>query len=80
VKKRKEREEGIPKKSKKPHHMKDASNIRCHNYKEMGHYARQCPLKHEKGKKKYHAHATDVEEKKSKDEEYVFYLVVLPRT
>jgi hypothetical protein len=32
------------------------------------------------GKNKHHAHATDVEEKKSKDEEYVFYPLVLPRT
>jgi hypothetical protein len=37
----------------------------------MGHYAAQCLLKHEKGNNKYHAHVADVEEKKSKDEEYV---------
>jgi hypothetical protein len=72
VKKRKEREEGSPKKSKRPRYKKDASKIRCYNCKEMGHYAAQCPLKHEKGKKKHHAHAADVEEQKSKDEEYVF--------
>jgi hypothetical protein len=67
VKKRKEREEGSPKKPKKPRHRKDASNIRCYNCKEMGHYATQCPLKIEKGKKKHHAHVVDVEEQ---DEEY----------
>jgi hypothetical protein len=68
VKKRKEREEGSPKKPKKPCQRKDASNIRCYNYKEMGHYAAHCPLKYEKGKKKHHAHIEYVEEK---DEEYV---------
>ena len=71
VKKRKEREEGNPKKSKRPCYKKDVSNIRCYNCKEMGHYAAQCPLKYEKGKKKHHAHVADVEEQKSKDEEYV---------
>jgi hypothetical protein len=45
-----------------------ASNIRCHNYKKMGHYVTQCPLKYEKGKKKHHAHVADVEEQ---NEEYV---------
>jgi hypothetical protein len=68
LKKRKEREEGSPKKPKKPLHRKDASNIRCYNCKEMGHYAAQCPLKYEKGKKKHHAHVADVEEQ---GEEYV---------
>jgi hypothetical protein len=58
VKKRKEREEGSPKKSKRPLYKKDASKIRCYNCKEMRHYAAQCPLKYEKGKKKHHAHAT----------------------
>jgi hypothetical protein len=48
VKKRKEREEGSPKKSKKPRHGKDASNIKWYNCKEMRHYATQCPLKQEK--------------------------------
>jgi hypothetical protein len=40
----------------------------------MGHYAAQCPHKHEKEKKKHHAHAADAEEhsKASKDEEFVF--------
>jgi hypothetical protein len=46
----------------------------------MGHYAAQCPLRHEKGKKKHHAHVAYTEEKKSKDEEYVFYPVVIPST
>jgi hypothetical protein len=73
VKKRKEREEGNPKKSKKPCHRKDVSNIRCYTCKKMGHYASQCPHKHEKGKKKkHHAHTTEAEEHKSKDEEFVF--------
>jgi hypothetical protein len=49
--------------------MNDMSNIIFYNCKEMGHYAAQCPLKH--GKRNHHAHATNVEEKKSKDEEYV---------
>jgi hypothetical protein len=31
VKKREEREQGIPEKSKKPCHRKDASNIICYN-------------------------------------------------
>jgi hypothetical protein len=72
LKKRKESEEGSPKKSKKPHYKKDASRIGCCNCKKMGHYAAQCPLRHEKGKKKHHAHATNAKENKSKDEEFVF--------
>jgi hypothetical protein len=68
VKKRKGREEGRSKKPKKPRYRKDASNIRCYNCKEMGHYAIQCPLKYEKGKKKHHAHVADAEER---DDEYV---------
>jgi hypothetical protein len=39
VKKRKEREEGSPKNSKRPCYKKDASRIRCYNCKKMGHYA-----------------------------------------
>jgi hypothetical protein len=42
----------------------------------MGHYAAQCPHKHEeeKEKKKHHGHAPEAEEhsKASKDEEFVF--------
>jgi hypothetical protein len=57
VKKRKEREEGSMNKSKKPCYKKDASKIRCYNCKKMGHYAAQCPLRHEKGKNKHHAQA-----------------------
>jgi hypothetical protein len=73
VKKRKEKEEGSPKKSKRPRHRKDASNIRCYTCKKMGHYVAKCPNKHEKGKKKkHHAHTADAEEHKSKDEEFVF--------
>jgi hypothetical protein len=73
VKKRKEREEGILKNSKKPRHRKDASNIICYTWKNMGHYASQVPLKHENGKKKkHHADTTKDEEHKSKDEEFVF--------
>ena len=64
VKKRKEREEGSPKKSKKPLYKNDASKIRCYHCKKMGHYAAQCPLRHEKGKKKHHAHAANTEEHK----------------
>jgi hypothetical protein len=71
VKKRKEKEKASSNNPKKLHHRKDASNIRCYICKEMGHYATQCPLKHEKGKKKYHAYIEYVEENKSKDEEYV---------
>jgi hypothetical protein len=80
VKKMKEGEEGFLKKYKIPCYKKIASKIICYNYKEMGHYSTQCPLKHEKGKKMHHAYTTDVEEKKSNDEEYVFHPVVLPST
>jgi hypothetical protein len=77
VKKRKEREEGGPRKPKKPRHKKDASKVRCYTCKKMGHYSSQCPHKHEKGKKKkHHAHVADVEEHKSKDEEFVFVLAL----
>jgi hypothetical protein len=73
VKKRKEREEGNPRKYKKPRHRKDVSKVRCYTCRKMGHYASRCPHKHEKGKKKkHHAHVADVEEHKSKDEEFVF--------
>jgi hypothetical protein len=73
VKKRKEREEGIPRKSKKPRRKRDMSKVQCFNCRKMGHYAAQCPHKHEKEKKKkHHAHAADVEEHKPKDEEFVF--------
>jgi hypothetical protein len=76
VKKRKERGEVSPKKTKRPHYKKDVSKVRCYNCKKMGHYAAQCPHRNEKGKRKHHAHATDTEEptsqKKAKDEEFVF--------
>jgi hypothetical protein len=73
VKKRKEREEGNPRKSKKPRPKRVVSKVQCFNCRKMGHYATQCPHKHEKEKKKkHHAHATDVEEHKPKDEEFVF--------
>ena len=73
VKKRKEREEGSPRKSKKPRRKRDMSKVQCFNYRRMGHYAAQCPHKHEKEKKKkHHAHAADVEEHQPKDEEFVF--------
>jgi hypothetical protein len=74
VKKRKKREEGSPKKSKRPRYKKDASKIRCYSCQKLGHYAFQCPDRNEKEKKKHHAHAADVEEhsKASKDEEFVF--------
>jgi len=72
AKKRKEMGECSSKKSKRPHYKNDASNIICYNYKDMVHYDAQCPLRHEKAKKKHHAHAIDVEEKKSKDEDYLF--------
>jgi hypothetical protein len=64
MKKIKEREEGSLKKSKRPCYKKDASRIRCYNCKKMGHYATQCHLRHEKGKKKHHAHAIDTEDHK----------------
>jgi hypothetical protein len=77
VKKRKERREASPKKTRRPHHKKDASKVRFYTCKKLGHYAFQCP--HGKGKRKHHAHAADTEEptsqknaKESKDEEYVF--------
>jgi len=72
VKKRKEREEGSPRKSKKPRHKRDMSKVQCFNCRKMGHYAAQCPHKHEKEKekKKHHAHAVEAVEhsKESKDE------------
>jgi hypothetical protein len=74
VKKRKKREEGSPKKSKRPRYKKDASKVRCYSCQKLGHYAFQCPDRNEKEKKKHHAHAADAEEhsKASKDEEFVF--------
>jgi hypothetical protein len=74
VKKRKKREEGSPKKSKRPRYKNDASKVRCYSYQMLGRYAFQCPDRNEKEKKKHHAHAADVEEhsKASKDEEFVF--------
>jgi hypothetical protein len=73
VKKRKEREEGSPRKSKKPRRKRDVSKVQCFNCRNMGHYAAQCPHKHEKEKKKkYHAHAVDVKEHKPKDKKFVF--------
>jgi hypothetical protein len=72
VKKRKEREDVSLKKSKKPRYKKDTSRIRCYSCKKMRHYATQCPHGHEKGKKKNHAHAINIEEHKAKDEEFVF--------
>jgi hypothetical protein len=59
-------------KSKKPRYKKDMSRIRCYSCKKIGHYAAQCPHRHEKGKKKHHAHATDIEDHKVKDEEFLF--------
>jgi hypothetical protein len=74
VKKRKKREEGSPKKSKRSRYKKDAANIRCYSFQNLGHYAFQCPDRNEKEKKKNHAHVADAEEqsKASKDEEFVF--------
>jgi hypothetical protein len=48
VKKRKEREEGNPRSSKKPRRNRDMSKFQCFNCRKMGHYAAQCPHKHEK--------------------------------
>jgi hypothetical protein len=79
VKKRKERRNTSPKKTRRsvPDHKKDVSKIRCFTCKKLGHFSYQCPQG--KGKRKHHAHATDMEEstsqkrtKESKDEEYVF--------
>jgi hypothetical protein len=57
VKKRKEIEEGSPRRSKKPHHKGDVSKFQCLNFMNMGHYSTQCPHKHEKEKeKKKHVH------------------------
>jgi hypothetical protein len=76
VKKIKEREEDIPRRSKKPHRKRDVSKFQCFNCRKMGHYATQCPHKHqkEKEKKKHHARAVEAEEhsKASKDEEFEF--------
>jgi hypothetical protein len=76
VKKRKEREDRSPRRYKKPHHKRNVSKAQCFNCRKMGHYAAQCPHKHdtEKEKKKHHAHAAEAEEhsKTSKDEEFVF--------
>jgi hypothetical protein len=44
VKKRKKREEGSLKKSKRPCYKKDASNIRCYSCQKLGHYAFQSGL------------------------------------
>jgi hypothetical protein len=70
VKKRKKREEGIMKNSKRPCYNKDASKIRYYSFQKLGHYAFQCLDRNEKEKKKHHAHAADVEDhsKASKDE------------
>jgi hypothetical protein len=62
VKKRNKREEGSPKKSKRPIYKKDASKIRCYNFQKQGHYAFQCLDRNEKEKKKHHAHAADAKE------------------
>ena len=70
--KRKEREEGSPRKSKKPRRKRDMSKVQCFNCRKMGHYAAQCPHKHDKEKKKHHAHAANAEEQKHKDGECVF--------
>ena len=74
VNKRKKREEGCSKKSKRPSYKKDVSKIRCYSCQKMGHYAFQCPDRNEKEKKKHHAHAADAKEhsKESKNEEFVF--------
>jgi hypothetical protein len=61
VKNRKKREEGNPKKSKRPRYKKDASKISCYSFQKLGHYAFQCPDRDEKEKKKHHAHAADAE-------------------
>jgi hypothetical protein len=68
--KRKEREEGSPRRYKKPRHKTDMSKVQCFNCRKMGHYAEQCSHKHEKEKKKkkHHAHVVDAEEHKPKDE------------
>ena len=74
VKKIKKKEEGIPKKSKRPRYKKDVSNLKCYSCQKMGHYAFQCLDRNEKEKKKHHAHAVDAEEhsKASTDEKLVF--------
>jgi hypothetical protein len=54
VKKRKEREEGNPRKSKKPRHRRDVSKVQCFKCRKMEHYATQCIQKHEKENKKKH--------------------------
>jgi hypothetical protein len=59
VKKRKEREEGA-RRSLRNHATRRMLKYRM-LHKEMGHYASQCPHKHEKGKKKkHHAHTAEV--------------------
>jgi hypothetical protein len=59
VKKRNKREEGNPKKYKRPPYKMDASNIRCYSFQKLGHYAFQCPDRNEKEKKKHHAQVVD---------------------
>jgi hypothetical protein len=70
VKKIKEREEDSPRRSKKPHHKMDVSKVQCFNCRKMGHYAAQCPHKHEKEKEKKKHHAEE-QSKALKDEEFV---------
>ena len=74
VRKRKKRDYGIPKKSKRPRYKKDVSKTKCFSFQKLGHYAFQCPDRNEKEKKKHHAHEIDAEEhsKASKGEEFVF--------
>jgi len=69
----KEREEGIPRRSNKPRRKRDILKIQLFNCRNMRQYATQCPHKHEKEeKKKHHAHETDVEGHKLKDEYFLF--------
>ena len=63
VKKRKERRNTSPKKSRRPYHKKDVSKIKCFTCKKLGHFSYQCPQG--KGKRKHHVHATNMEESTS---------------
>jgi hypothetical protein len=53
-----------------PDHKKDVSKIKCYTCNNLRHFAYQCPQG--KGKKKHHAHASDMEESTShkKKKEY----------
>jgi hypothetical protein len=60
VKKRKERKNTSPNKTRRTYHKKDVSKIKCFTCKKLGHYTYKFP--HGKGKRKHYAHATNMED------------------